>query len=91
MLNAIIGKGHVRMSERTTADIVFLGDVRSSVESGSVIPDSNVVHAPLVPHLEVVVLGDMREKELEKVVGLFRMELENACGESRSTRKTALR
>ena len=40
-----------------------------------VIPDRGVVHAPFVPHLEIVVLGDVQEEILEEVIGLVGMEL----------------
>ncbi len=57
-------------------------DKRSSMECGSVVPDSDVIDSPLVPHLQVVVLRYVAEEEVQKVIGLLRVQLEDTLSES---------
>ena len=54
---------------------------RRGVERRAVVPDRDVVLAPAVAHLQVVVLGDVPEEVLEDVVGLLGVQLEDALRE----------
>jgi hypothetical protein len=47
-------------------------DSRGSMERAPVIPDRDVVLAPAVADLQVVVLGDMSEEVVEDSSGLLR-------------------
>lgn len=52
------------------------------MECGPVVPDSDVVDSPLVPHLQVVVLRDVAEKEVQEIIGLLGVQLEDTLSES---------
>lgn len=52
------------------------------MEGRPVIPDGQVVLAPLVAHLKIVVLRDVTEEVFEDVIGLFLAQLDNTLGEA---------
>jgi hypothetical protein len=59
-------------------------DVRGRMQGASVIPDRDVVGAPAVADLQIMVLRDVARQVGQHVGGLFGAELYDARGESRN-------
>lgn len=62
-------------------------NVRGSVERRSVVPDGDVVVAPFVSYLEVVVLRDVAIQVVKHRCRLFGVQLDDALCEPRTHSK----
>lgn len=66
------GKG-MRMSSKNS---------RSSMERRPIIPNRQIILAPPVSHLQIMVLRDMPEEVFEDVVGFFLAQFDDAFREA---------